>query len=94
MSVTNTGVWFFHHFPARPKKSESTIFDPIFSPLAGEVIVHFVQNPDVCGGKNRGFLGCQGEIHFVQNGGGKQALGFWLWEDRPVAEGKMGKDGG
>ena len=69
-------------------------FDPIFSPLAGGVIVHFVQNPDVCGEKNRGFRGYQGgKIHFVRNGAGRLwAFGFGkigLW-----AEGGNGKDGG
>ncbi len=47
------------------------------------------------------FWGARGEkyILYEMEGAGGQAgrlwaFGFGLWEDRPVAEGEMGKDGG
>jgi hypothetical protein len=43
-------------------------------PLAWEVIVRFVQNPGVCGEKNRGFLGARGEKYILYEMEGENRL--------------------
>ena len=57
------------------------------------MIVHFVQNPDVCGEKIAVFGGVRAKIHFVRNGAGGQALGFWLWALGRAVIGRRGKRG-